>query len=472
MIELYPFQEKIMERLRVAIRAGYRSILVVSPTGSGKTVMFAYMSYHLANNRRRINILTHRKELLAQTCKTLDDFGVPYGTIEAGIKYYNPKLATHVSSAMTLARRLSKVQVMDYLMIDEGHHAIHGSTWNKIFDFYKKHNPFLVTVGWTATPQRLSGEGLGQTYDHMILGPTVLELIEDGYLSKYKMYAPPASQQVDVSQLHHRMGDFVRKEAAELMDRPKITGNAIKHYKKYLNGAPTVVFTVSVQHAHNTAEEFRAEGFRAASVDGNMTTLDRYRTMRDFRRGELNIMTSCDLISEGLDVPGMVGALLLRPTESLALYLQQAGRCLRTSPGKEYAYILDHVGNSSRHGLPCDDRSWSLEGHAEGKKKKDPDDISIRQCGNCGSINKLAAKECRDCGEKFEASPRTIDVVDGELEEVDPRVVSIQFRRDRYHANDLQALIEVGRMRGMKNPEGWARHVMRARDAKKIKKYG
>jgi len=470
MLELYPFQDRIMQQLRSAIRAGYKSILVVSPTGSGKTVMFAYLAYRLANNRKRTNILTHRKELLNQVCTTLDDFDVPYGRIEAGIKYYNPKLATNVSSAMTLANRLAKVQVMDYLMIDEGHHAVHGSTWNKIFDFYKKHNPNLITIGWTATPQRLSGEGLDQTYDYMVLGPTVKELIDDGYLCKYTMYRPPVAQQVDVSQLHHRMGDFVRKEAAEVMDRPKITGNAIAHYKKYLNGAPSVAFTVSVSHAHNVAEEFKSDGFRAAAVDGAMTTLDRYRIMRDFRRGELNLMTSCELVSEGLDVPGMMGSLLLRPTESLALYLQQVGRCLRSAPGKERAYILDHVGNCTRHGLPCDDREWSLEGHAGPKKKRDPDDIAIRQCGKCGSINSLTAKICRDCGAEFVIKPRLIEEVEGELEEVDPRVVSIKFRRDRSNAKDLDALTEIGRMRGMNYPEKWAAHVLKAREEKAAKK--
>ena len=467
MIELWPFQADIMEKLRVAIRAGYRRPLVVSPTGSGKTVMFAYLSRRLAEGGRRTNILTHRKELLSQTCKTLKKFDVRHGTIESGVKYYDPRIATHVSSAFTLANRLHLTQVMDYLMIDEGHHAVHGSTWNKIFDFYNKHNKTLVTIGWTATPQRLSGEGLGQTYDIMILGPTVTELIDGGYLSKYTMLAPPRSERADLSKVSRSMGDFTRKGAAGVMDKPKITGNAISHYRKYLNGAPSVAFCVSVVHAQNVAEQFKGAGFRAACVDGNMGSLERHRIMRDFGRGELNVVTSCDLISEGLDVPGMIGAILLRPTESLALYLQQVGRCLRSAPGKERAFILDHVGNSEDHGLPCDDREWTIEGTTGPRKKRDPDDIAIRQCGKCGSVNKLTAKECRDCGEAFKSVPRMIEEVEGELEEVDPRIVSMQFRKNRADAKDLSALADIGRMRGMPNPEGWAQHVINAREEKK-----
>ena len=325
----------------------------------------------------------------------------------------------------------------------------------------------MVTFGFTATPERLSGEGLEQTFDHLILGPTVRELIDAGRLSDYTMYAPPAAQAVDLGGVHRRMGDFIQAEAEAAMNKPKITGCAIDHYRKHLNGAPTLVFCASVKHAESVAEDFRQRGFRAVSVDGGMADKDRRQATGDFGRGQLNIMTSCDLISEGYDVPGAVGCINLRPTDSLALCLQQWGRVLRVFPGKTRALILDHVGNSQRHGLPDDDREWSLKGRDAKRKPRDPDDIAIRQCPGCGCINNAYVKKCRDCGREFVAvKARVVEQVDGELQQVDPRVASLAFRRQRASANDLDALIEIGKMRKMQNPEGWARHVLKARDAK------
>ena len=467
MLELWPEQTGIMDQLRSSLRAGYKSPLIVSPTGSGKTVMFAWLAGMLAASQKRTVILNHRKEIAEQIHDTLDDFNLKHDLIQAGSKYYNPHQAIHVASAFLLVRRLSQVQVPDYLFVDEGHHAIPESTWGKIIAYWRYYNPKLITIGWTATPERLSGEGLGGTYDHMIVGPGPAELIENGRLCPYKMFAPRVA--LDTSQIHHRMGDFVKSEIDELVDKPKITGNDIEHYKKHLNGAPTLAFCNSIKHAENVAELFRAAGYRAASIDGKMTAKDRKERTRDFAAGQLNIMPSCDLISEGYDVKGAMGCINLRPSESLALVLQQWGRVLRYQLDK-IAIILDHVGNSARHGLPDTEREWSLEGSAGRKTKRDPDDIAIRQCPACGCINTLAAKACKDCGEEFKAKARTIEEVEGELEEVDPKLVSMEFRRNRTNAKDIEALTEVGRMRGMKNPRGWAGHVLKAREAKAAKR--
>jgi superfamily II DNA or RNA helicase len=425
--------------------------------------MMSWLAERLAANGKRTSILNHRSELADQIDDTLSEFGCKHDLIQAGSKYYNPRMAVHVASVFTLVRRLSKVQVPDYVFPDEAHHAISGSTWGKIIEYWRLHNPNLITIGWTATPQRLSGEGLGQMFDDMIIGPDVAELIRLGRLSPYKMFAPPV--QVDTAGLHHRGGDFVKAEVDLLMDKPKITGNAISHYKKYLNGAPTLVFCNSIAHAHHVAEEFGAAGYRAAAMDGKMNRRDRARFNKDFANGQLNILTSCDLISEGYDVPGAMGCINLRPTESLALCLQQWGRVLRFVEGKT-AVILDHVGNSARHGLPDSPREWSLEGTAGEKKKRDPDDIAIRQCGKCGCINPPTAKECRDCGTVFPIKARTVEEVEGELEEVDPKAEYWNKRHAQADAKDYDALVALGRMRGYEKPEKWAQHLMDARRAK------
>jgi len=410
----------------------------------------------------RTVILAHRKELLDQISNTLQDFSVAHNQITSGGRY-NSLHKTHVASVFSAVRRLQYIKCPDYVIIDEAHHAIPGSTWNKTLDHWRMAKPNLKIIGVTATPERLSGEGLDDTFDRMILGPTVAELIEQGYLSPYRMFAPP--RQVDMTGVHRRGGDYVRSEAAEKIDKPTITGDAIAHYQKHLNGAPCVAFCISVEHAYHVAEQFKAQGWKAAGIDGKLSAKDRKERVDDFAAGRLNILTSCDLVSEGYDVPGMMGCINLRPTESLSLCLQQWGRTLRRKSGKT-AIILDHVGNSARHGLPDMDREWSLQGAGKKKRERDPDDIGIKQCKYCGAVNASTEKNCRECGKEFEVKARTINQVEGNLEEI-KEAEKASFVRLRAAAQDLEALVEIGRQRGMKNPHGWARHVLDARDAKR-----
>jgi superfamily II DNA or RNA helicase len=424
--------------------------------------MFSYLAGKLAGAGMRLFILAHRKELIDQISRTLSMFHVEHGCIAPGSSY-SDGLLTHVASVFSLVRRLREVRPPHYVIIDEAHHAVEGSTWNKILAHWKALNPKLRVIGVTATPERLSGEGLDGTFDSLLMGPSVAQLIQEQYLSPYRMFAP--QEQIDLSGLHRRMGDYVKSEAADLIDKPKITGDAISHYQKHLNGAPAVAFCVSVEHAYHVAEQFGAQGWKAAAIDGKLSSKERNQRTADFAAGRLNILTSCDLISEGYDVPGMMGCLNLRPTESLALCLQQWGRTLRYQDGKT-AIILDHVGNSSRHGLPDQDRAWSLQGRDRKKKKRDEDDIAIRQCRMCGAVNPSSYKRCSECGSEFKIKPRTIEEVEGSLEEI-KRQESIKFVRQRAAAKDLKALAEIGKMRGMKNPYGWARHVMAARERKR-----
>jgi superfamily II DNA or RNA helicase len=461
-IELWDFQGELVADLRSKLVAGWKAPLLVSPTGSGKTVMFAYLAGKMAARGTRAIIMAHRKELIKQISDTLADFDVPHGFITAGTKY-DEDPCVHVASAFTAVRRLKSILAPDYVIVDEAHHAIAGSTWRKCIDHWRSLNPKLRIIGVTATPQRLGGEGLHSTFDSMIIGPDTRTLIDAGYLCEYKMFAPPVP--LNTSSLHMRGGDYRRDEVDALVDKPKITGNAVAHYRKYLDGRPTVAFANSIAHARHVAEDFAAAGYRSASIDGAMKAEDRDEVVRDFSAGQLNVMVSCDLVSEGFDVPGMHGAIFLRPTESLALYLQQCGRVLRTFADKEHAFILDHVGNSARHGLPCDERHWTLAGSKK-SKRKDPDDIAIRQCPNCGCVCAQSAMVCDECEYAFPKKVRTLAEVKGELELVKRRR-QLEFKRQRAEAVDLPSLIEVGKMRGFKNPRAWAEHVLDARDRKR-----
>jgi superfamily II DNA or RNA helicase len=466
MIELWPFQKTLIQALRETLLSGHTTALLVSPTGSGKTVMFAYLTGKLSTAGKRTVILAHRKELLDQISATLKDFQVQHDLIGPGSRY-NALYPVHVASVFSVVRKLGYVEAPDYVIIDEAHHAIPGSTWNKTLDCWRAANPKLRIIGVTATPERLSGEGLDHTFDTMIMGPSVAQLIQNKYLSPYKMFAPPRA--VDISGLHRRMGDFIRGEAAELMDKPKITGDAITHYKKHLNGAPMVSFCVSVEHAYHVAEQYRAQGWKAVAIEGKLSAADRKERVDDFAAGRLNVLTSCDLISEGYDVPGMMGCQNLRPTESLALCLQQWGRTLRYQDGKT-AIILDHVGNSTRHGLPDQDREWSLVGReSNNRRTSDPDDIAIRQCRMCGAVQAAIRRTCSECGAEFVIKVRKIEEVEGTLEEIRAHEKA-KYMNSKAAEKRLAALTNLGRMRGYNNPAGWAGHVLSAVAEKEVKK--
>ena len=465
-VTLRPYQEAAIQGLRDAFAADYHSPLLVLPTGGGKTVTFSFMASRLAANGKRLAILVHRDELVDQVSETLARFDVPHGYIAAG-RLYDKRHRVHVASVQTLARRMDRVAVPDYVICDEAHHCIGASTWGKVVAEWRRANPALRLIGVTATPERLSGEGLGEVFDEMVLGPSTRELIDLGALAEYRLFAP--SQQLDLSGVKSRMGDFAKADVAAKVDKPAIIGSAVGEYRAKLNGAPAVAFCVSIEHAEHVAEQFRAQGFRAAKLDGNMDRGVRRELVRDFARGVVQVLTSVDVVSEGFDIPGIVGAILLRPTQSLGLYLQQVGRALRTAPGKEAAILLDHVGNSQRHGLPDDPREWSLLGRERGKRgAKDPDDVAIRQCPSCFAISPAAAAKCRECGAAFPLKPRTIEEVAGTLSEVEVMRAKREAKREQAAAQTLEDLIRLGASRGFKNPAGWARHIFEARKRKGV----
>ena len=469
--QLRPYQEACVDGLREAIRAGYRAPLLVSPTGSGKTVMFSHLAHRISGAGKRTVVIAHRDELVEQISLALRFERLQHGVISAQSRHYDFRLRTHVASVQTLVRRIEQIAPPDYLIIDEAHHCVLGTTWGKVVARWLEKRPSMRVIGVTATPERLSGEGLGQVFDRMVLGPSTADLIAAGWLSKYRLFAPPPRDAVDFSDVHSRGGDFVRSEVAGKIDKPTITGSALAQYRKHCDGAPAVAFCTSIEHAVHVAETFAAAGYRAASIDGTMDKDERRRIVASFRSGALSVLTAADLISEGFDVPGIVAGILLRPTQSLALHLQQVGRCLRIAPGKECAYILDHVGNWERHGLPDDEREWTLAGRdRKARKAKDPDDVVVKQCPSCYAISRALATRCSACGQVFPVKARKVAEVEGELQEIDASTVRrpvSEFAMSRQAARDLEALVKIGQARGMGNPEGWARHVLEAREAKR-----
>lgn len=455
MIHLRPYQQAALDGLTSAFRAGRRAPLLVLPTGGGKTVAFCYMARGAAAKGNRVYILVHREELVQQVSDTLKAFNVGHTFIAAG-RYYDPRRMVQVCSVMSLARRLGRVPAPDLIIADEAHHAVAGS-WRKVAAAY----PQARVVGVTATPQRLDGRGLGDVFDHMVVGPSVSELTELGALCRYRLFAPVG---IDTRGLHTVAGDFNRQELARVADRPSVTGNAVDHYRRLAPGRRAVAFCAGVAHAKNVAEEFQRAGFEAGTLHGGMAADLRADLVNKFRAGIVQVLTSVDVVSEGFDLPAIEVAISLRPTQSLIVWLQQVGRALRPHPGKDYALILDHAGNTERHGLPDDERDWSLEG---AKRRKGPGQqaprIPTRTCPKCFAVYQASVRTCTHvwpdgtpCGQVFAVDEAMPDQKDGELVEVDTAAVKKDFLRRRAAAQTMEQLVEFAKAEGYKQPVAWA----------------
>lgn len=457
-MHLRPYQQTAVDQLRASYAAGRRAPLFVLPTGGGKTFVFSHVANNATARGNRVCILVHRQELLFQASRSLTAVGVAHGLIAPG--HNQTQHAVQVASVQTLSRRLAKRSYdFDLCIIDEAHHAAAG-TWLKITQAL----PNARILGVTATPIRSDGQGLSAVFDDMVIGPSMGELIEMGFLVRPEVYAPPTA--INLAGVRKRGGDFDQRDVAERMDKPIITGSAVDHYRKLCPSQPAIAFCASVEHARHVAAQFNSAGFRAMSVDGSMLDSERKAAIDGLGNGKLHVVTSCDIISEGTDIPVVSAAILLRPTQSTGLYIQQVGRALRTAPGKDKAIILDHVGNVLRHGMPDEPRDWSLDGIERGNKAANDNVAPVKQCSRCFAVYR-PAPACPQCGHVEEVKARTIEETDGELKQITPEEAARMQRERRMEvatARTMEDLLEVAKRRGY--APGWAYHMMRHRNSR------
>jgi DNA repair protein RadD len=444
-MNLRPYQQTLVDQIRLQYQLGHRKVLAVLPTGAGKTVCFSHIAQSAARKGNRVLIAVHRQELLDQACRSLP---MPHGVIAAN-RAMDLSAAVQVASVQTLARRLHKLprDFFQLVIIDEAHHSNAG-TWAKVLDHF--HQAHLLGV--TATPIRLDGRGLGEHYQAMVEGPSAAWLTDNGYLAPARVLAPPG---FDTTGLRKRMGDFDTKEAEHRIGT--IMGDCLSHYRKHLDGQTAIAFCCSVAHAEAVARLFMGAGIPAASMDGSMTSEQRRDLLQALGTGRIKVLTSCALIGEGVDVPSVGGCILLRPTASTSLHLQMIGRCLRPQPGKR-AVVLDHVGNVPRLGHHLEPREWTLDGLAKRDREAAP---SVKVCPQCFATSMSAAQVCRECGHVFAPQEtRELKVVEGELVEMQR-----QQRRQQGTAQSLDDLRKLAQQRGYKR--GWAERVYQARLAKR-----
>jgi superfamily II DNA or RNA helicase len=371
--------------MRRAYGAGARRICYQLPTGGGKTIVFSFVVSSAVQRGKRVLILGHRQEIVDQISSALTDMGVSHGIIAPG--YPATIWPVQVASVATFTRRLDpSAPPFDLIVIDECHHAT-AASWRAILAAY----PEAKLLGVSATPVRLDGKGLDDIFDQMIIGPDVATLTDGGYLVPSTFFTP--LRLPNLAQVRSRAGDYALDQLSAKMSERSLIDRAVKDYKQRCAGIPAVAFGVDRQHSEKIAEAFREAGLKSAYVDGETSKDERKRRIAALGTGELDVLANCGLISEGVDIPAIGAAVLLRPTQSLGLFLQQVGRTLRPAPGKSRAIILDHAGNCLRHGLPDTPRQWTL-GASKSKIKERHD---LRRCEACGAVNR-PAPFCSNCG--------------------------------------------------------------------------
>lgn len=466
MIELFDYQTVAVNELRRSYAAGRKAPLLVMPTGAGKTISFAYMASEAHKKGLKVLLLAHRRELVGQISGALKAWSVDHGVIRTDTKPSNHTV--QVGMVQTLANRIKLDKkgrfVFDLVIIDEAHHATKGSTWGAVL----AHNVGAKLLGVTATPCRLDGKGLGIDadgyFDDMVIGPTVNELIAQGRLARPVVYAP--AQGIDLSGVKKRGGDFVTGQLVAAVDRAAITGDAVDHYRRYCNNQSAIAFTITVDHAGHVVEQFKQAGYQAAVLTGSTPDKERAQMIRDLGNGNLQVLASCNVVSEGTDIPAVSAAILLRPTASYALAMQQIGRALRGFKGKDKAIILDHADNVRRHGLPTDEVEWSLDGVSRKKRKGSS---LVKTCNGCSALVAISTRICADCGYEFTVSADQdgVAVRDGELVEMTPEMIEQIRKRKRMEligARSREQLIELGRSRKYKNPGFWADKIIEGRE--------
>lgn len=395
-MDLRPYQSEVIDGLTTEAANGSRRLLLVAPCGSGKTVIASKIISHATGNDQHVLFLAHKRELVHQTVSKLESFGVKCGIVMSG-EPWDPTTLVNVASIQTLhswvvRRKRANAPKADLVVIDEAHHLNSSKTWQDIVNMY----PEAIVLGMTATPVNRRGKGLGYFFDAMTECPNIPALIEMGYLVKPRYYAPSIP---DLKGLKVIAGDYSEKELEPRMDVPRLIGDICENWAKNCPDRQTLVFATGIKHSVHIVESFKALGVSAAHVDGGTPGEERDRIVREFGNGNIRVLSNCNVFTEGTDIPSASCLIFARPTKSLLLYLQVAGRIMRTFPGKNDAIILDHSGNVYEHGPVNQEWIWKLD-YAKGDvsksmkaAKKVKKEIT---CGNCKAVyyGKLECPEC------------------------------------------------------------------------------
>lgn len=384
-------------------------VLIVGPTGCGKTVVAVSLIREAIQRHGRVLFLAHRVELINQAKQRLVEHGVEpidVGTIRAG-ETENRGARIQVASVQTLARRAKPRS--DLVFIDEAHHASSAS-YRRILAHY----PDALVFGLTATPYRLDGKPLGDLFEEIVESAKPSALIEAGWIMRPRVWTVPVDERPDLTDVSMSGGEFNLGELDRAARRKGLVGNIVDHWNRLAESRPTVCYAVSVRHGQQIRDAFNASGVKAELLTGKTNDRTRSAILRRLRTGETSVVVNCMVLTEGWDCPEARCAIVARPTMSRALWFQMAGRVMR--PSEVSPIILDHAGNALWHPLPGEDIEHSLS-EAQ-KKPRKPGQMREKVCGDCGSSMPLGCRVCPNCGHEFWTGDPPTEVL-GELVETD-----------------------------------------------------
>lgn len=438
-----------------------RNVLYQCPTGGGKTFVGAKI---VSDHQAASAIIAHRGELVLQQSMELAKMGTRHRIIantavtrfitrehtrQFNRHFLDPNGRVAVVAVDTLRARAESLRPwagqIGMWVMDEAHHVLRDNKWGDAVSMF----PNAWGLGVTATPNRADGKGIGAhaqgVFNHMVSGPSVSALMGLGYLSNYKIFAPPSD--FDLSSLKMGgTGDYTRDSMVKETRRSHIVGDAVKHYHQFAAGKRAIVFAVDIDSANAITASFLKAGIRAASVNGKSKDTYRQEMVRKFRDGDLDVLVNVDLFGEGFDVPACECVIMARPTFSLPLYLQMFGRALRVFAGKLWGIIIDMVGNVKRHLLPDSPREWSLDDrNKQARSKRDPDAMPITTCIACFRQYEAVTSICPYCGHKAEPAGRSLpEQVDGDLTEMDAAALDkLRGRLPRANVGDTMERVLV-----------------------------
>lgn len=454
-MELRPYQEDAVGKiLDYAVKNPTGRLLIVVPPRGGKTLIAATGMRLMAYDQRLRGLwVAHRRELVDQAYDHLVESGIPektLGVLMRDDKRENASASIRVASVDTISRRSkpdAQIVVTDEAHRDasEGRRALRALYQNSF------------RLGITGTPYRMHGNGLREDYDEMFCVASPSELIADGYIVAPRMFVPPPELVPDVSRVRTIGGDFDVGQLDVAANKSTIVGGIVSEWKRLADDKQTLVFPVSVEHSKNIVARFREAGIAAEHLDGNVSHSKRADILARLRDGSTRVVSSCAVLSEGIDAPWIKCVVLARPTKSVALHIQQANRCM--TPWKGIVpIVLDHAGNLIRPllGAPHHDRKWTLD--APDKKDKERFRQLMKRCHSCGAAMDADAPSCTECGIKLacqvaNVAPLVPDEIPGELQEA--RLTHDEIVAERAK---LEAFAEA---RGFDC--GWAEKVMMAK---------
>jgi DNA repair protein RadD len=459
-MQLRPYQLTVLPRLRALFASGVRAVMLESPVGSGKTVISAYFVESAVTKGSRVAFFAHRRELINQTYNKLLEAGVSdVAVMMSNDKRRNEDAQVQVWSVDTFRARYKPEQVgrwpaFDILIIDEAHRSC-SDTYRAIIAHYRGSGSMVL--GLSATPTRTDGRGLGDMYQHLEVVSKPSQLIQDGFIVEPTVYS---TGRPDLTGIKKTAGDYNSAQLEERVSDRKLVGAIVPHWRRHADGMKTIVFAAGVNHSKLIVDEFRLAGVAAEHLDGNTPANERDHIFAKLEAGLLTVISNCDITTEGWDMPCVKCAILARPTASTRVFVQQVGRVMRPFQGQK-PIILDHAGNCFYHGLPQEDRDYSLSNSKPPKEKR----LKVRMCLECGAVMLPGVAVCPACGEAMVSEKKPIEHDrHGELVEVKPYT-------EQELRNAWQAITahweEINKTRTANDNEpykpGWIYHTFKSR---------